>query len=1185
MDKKLTDAEKNYIKANIGNRSIDEIISKIGKDRETIIDYAKNISTTKTETKLNTPQNKKDKKSLSERIKIIPYNLSKNDYITAFFMFLAALVLYTITITPSMSSGDNGELTTASYFLGVAHAPGYPFYIFMEKIFLYIPFFNIAWRANFFSVFCTAGSIFFVYLLFVKILGQNRTSKGFIPEVHIPSAFAAFMFAFSDNMWSQAVMAETYALNVLQISILLFILLLWFEDVWKHSDDENAYLGARYLMAFGFLYGVALGNQHLVLPFGLAPLPFIFVVIILANKHRYVKNIEISLISIFVFFIFITIGGIGYMRFIMSYESNLFFHYTVPKDLSIFEIVLKPLTNPALFTDILKVFSDKTYLMDYAKISTLSDPLYPNLYKGMFVIFWPTLLMIVWFVVYHFILQRTKRFGQDSDYISSATMVYYQMFFTFLLGVLVYVYMPIRARAMPPLNWGQLNEPSGWENLSYFFNMLHRKQYGNAGADVKAHFIMHPEQLIAAVGIYIKQLTLVVVLFLIPGIINIFKKNKPIAIFTSVCFVMFTIPLWIFINPPVNDRSMAIFEVFFNPGTLYYSIIILFGMSWYLQYSGKNIKNFFSKTETQIEYSGKWYKRISVPQYIVVVLMMCVLAYPFCINFKRNNESNNWSNHDYPYNIMNTLPPNSIIATEGGDNQVFGLAYYTMVERRRPDIKVYDQKGNVFERIYGNLMKVNYNWIGEISDTVDKAFIESGRPYYTTWRRNGLARLGDYYFKQYGILYRVNPIRYLFVDELEFFKNMTVSEYAQMASEALERPYQAEKVSKDINMLLDEGLIKTERKNMYNGNETVYFIQGYELPFENLKNDYDYFDRYVIRGNNEEIKTWDYLTREIFTSYAASKIEVYDRDIKRRMKLLAKEKNVNAKINIEKEIEELQSKKEKELSFMLDVGNDMPHVLFRAATTESAKGNHENAIKLFKDVLKSDRNAYQAYINIALTYEAAARNPKTPETQEREYLLKAKSELEKAKKIFFRAKGETEKTLQNNNAYQQILYMISRMDAQMQMTRTQASILENQAKEINSAESYLSLAEFYLRRYDGENAEINLLKAQKLPITNRQIETAIELQLANIYANSQRFLLAEEIYKRYATQTNIEGAVSLYMLAQMAEARNKLEDAMKIYNRFLSQFSSMIKDPEISQYYEVMGQRAVELNNYLNGGR
>ena len=46
------------------------------------------------------------------------------------------------------------------------------------------------------------------------------------------------------------------------------------------------------------------------------------------------------------------------------------------------------------------------------------------------------------------------------------------------VGVIIYAYMPIRARALPPLNWGQLNEPSGWENLSYLFSMIHRKQYG-----------------------------------------------------------------------------------------------------------------------------------------------------------------------------------------------------------------------------------------------------------------------------------------------------------------------------------------------------------------------------------------------------------------------------------------------------------------------------------------------------------------------------------------------------------------------------------------------------------------------------------------------------------------------------------------------------------------------------------
>ena len=1186
----LKSIEKDYIKANISTKTVSEIATEINRDEKFIEDYISELNKKSNKVIIKSTIKPKEKiKSnigktyIWQRISIAPYHLQRLDYFIALFVFLASFLLYIRTLTPSLSSGDNGELTTASYFLGVAHAPGYPLYVFMTKIFTYLPFGNVAWRANAFSAFCAAVSIFFVYMIFVKLIGQNRkTVKGFNPIIHIPAALTSLMFAFADNMWAQAVIAETYAMNILQVSILLFILLIWFEDVWNKAHEEHSYFGTRYLMAFGFIYGTAFGNQHIILPFGIAPLLFVLLVLILVNKHRYIEYLETSFISIVIFSIFIIVGGFAYLRFIMNFQSNLFFHYSIARDTNFFEIIFKPLMNPDLFMDIIKALGDKSYLIDHAKISSLSDPIYPNLYKGMFVIFWPSFFMLVWFFIYKYILQKTDRFGKDHDYISGITTVYYQMLFAFLLGALVYVYMPIRARALPPLNWGQLNEPSGWENLSYFFNMLHRKQYGNAGADVPPDFLLHFEQVLALIRIYKTQLTLVVLLFLIPGIIQIIRKNKPMAIFSTVCFFMYTVPLTIYVNPPANDRSMAIFDVFFLPGTLYYTMILLFGVQWYIEYANKNIKKFISN-ENVISTEGIWYKRISKSQYISIAVVIAIMAYPFMTNFKRNDESNNWSNHDYSFNMMNTLPPNAILATEGGDNQVFGLAYYTMVERRRPDIKVYDQKGNVFERIYGNLMKVNFSWINDISDEIDKTFIESGRPYYTTWKRDRLSDMGDYYFKKYGLLYKVQPIRYSLIDKLYLLNQMTVSEYQTLASALLNSVYSYEKISIDINSLIDENLIRVDnKKESYLPSDNIYFVSMYPLPYPNLKTDEDYWDMYTVRGQMEERKYWDYLTREIFINYASTKIESYDIVINNYKIILSKTTEESEKQQILNDIDLLEQKKEEEYSNMLYLGSDMPYVFYRVAAKESSKGNYENSIKYFNDMLVSDPHAFQAHINIALAYESIARSDDTPEQDEKIYLNKAIDELNEAKKIFFRGKNVTERSLQNNGSYQQILYMISRLETQKQLTRSHANVLREQAKIEKTAESYVAYSQILMQRFDLEKAEEVLIEAKRIGSSDEKVIKIIDMQLANIYANTQRYDLSKRIYESYSNDMSIEGAISLTMLAQMYEGQEKLNEALELYVMFLTKFQSLATNQEIAEYYNFASSRASSIDNYLS---
>ena len=303
-----------------------------------------------------------EEEPIYKKYKIVPYHISKIDYIFSFVAFLFTFLLYFFTLTPSLSAGDNGELTTAAYFLGVGHAPGYPFYTLMSKLFTYIPFGNIAWRTNLFSAFCASISIIFFYFIMVKVLGMNRIERGFSPIVQIPALLSCIIFTISDNMWAQATMAEVYSLNILQTASMLLIVVYWFESVWKHSEDSVPYYGTRYLMAFGFLYGVSLANHHITLPFAFAPLFFIALTLFFIHKDRYIQNIETSFISIFVFLFLLLVGGFGYYRFIMNYEAYLYFPPGVASNDSFFSIIFKPLLDFNIMNDILKALANGSYL-------------------------------------------------------------------------------------------------------------------------------------------------------------------------------------------------------------------------------------------------------------------------------------------------------------------------------------------------------------------------------------------------------------------------------------------------------------------------------------------------------------------------------------------------------------------------------------------------------------------------------------------------------------------------------------------------------------------------------------------------------------------------------------------------------------------------------------------------------
>jgi len=63
-------------------------------------------------------------------------------------VFLAALILYLTTLTPTVALVDSGELTTAAWSLGVAHPPGFPFYVLMAHLATWVPIGSVAVRVN-----------------------------------------------------------------------------------------------------------------------------------------------------------------------------------------------------------------------------------------------------------------------------------------------------------------------------------------------------------------------------------------------------------------------------------------------------------------------------------------------------------------------------------------------------------------------------------------------------------------------------------------------------------------------------------------------------------------------------------------------------------------------------------------------------------------------------------------------------------------------------------------------------------------------------------------------------------------------------------------------------------------------------------------------------------------------------
>jgi 4-amino-4-deoxy-L-arabinose transferase-like glycosyltransferase len=149
----------------------------------------------------------------------------------------ASFVLYAATAAPSVATlfDDSLEFQVVLPTLGIAHPSGYPLYTLLGKLFtLLLPFRDPAGRANLLSALCAGVAVGLLYLLAQKIAG-NRAA----------AATATVLFALSPAWWSQATIAEVYALHGLFVALFLYLLLRWEELRSQETGSRRQGTGNR----------------------------------------------------------------------------------------------------------------------------------------------------------------------------------------------------------------------------------------------------------------------------------------------------------------------------------------------------------------------------------------------------------------------------------------------------------------------------------------------------------------------------------------------------------------------------------------------------------------------------------------------------------------------------------------------------------------------------------------------------------------------------------------------------------------------------------------------------------------------------------------------------------------------------------------------------------------------------
>jgi hypothetical protein len=179
------------------------------------------------------------------------------DWWTMVLAFAVVWTIYFLTLAPQVTLEDSGELTTASYYAGIPHAPGYPFWTVYTWLWtVLVPFGNIAWRVALAEASTEAMACGVLALLVSR--GGGMLIEGIEDLKGIPGkrekaicavcgVTAALLMALGSSMWKESVVIN----RISPFGVPWLMLVLAFLLRWIHAPHQR-----RYLYAAMFFFGI-----------------------------------------------------------------------------------------------------------------------------------------------------------------------------------------------------------------------------------------------------------------------------------------------------------------------------------------------------------------------------------------------------------------------------------------------------------------------------------------------------------------------------------------------------------------------------------------------------------------------------------------------------------------------------------------------------------------------------------------------------------------------------------------------------------------------------------------------------------------------------------------------------------------------------------------------------------------
>ena len=189
-------------------------------------------------------------------------NQQRINNLAGWAVFGISLLVYVLTLEPTLSLWDCGEFLTSAYKLEINHSPGAPLFMLLGRVFSLFSLNDpskAAWTINLVSAVSSAATILFLFWTIVWLISKMEQKQRNSFPVFLKfgaAAVGALSFAFTDSFWFSAVEAEVYALSSLFSAVIL-----WAATRWEREADQPG--ASRWIILMFFLTGLSIG-AHLL---------------------------------------------------------------------------------------------------------------------------------------------------------------------------------------------------------------------------------------------------------------------------------------------------------------------------------------------------------------------------------------------------------------------------------------------------------------------------------------------------------------------------------------------------------------------------------------------------------------------------------------------------------------------------------------------------------------------------------------------------------------------------------------------------------------------------------------------------------------------------------------------------------------------------------------------------------